>query len=163
MALVRPLVAVIALMALTPSFGVRLYSPSSTTAIKVSMQGAAPQIARPMTQTRQINKAGAGGGGAKGRPGAQVAKPKRKVHTEEVPLYKVILLGDEDYEEDPVCEVLLNIIPDIENLRQASEVYQTAQSTGKALLLVVPQEIAEAYVEQLIRADPMVYAELEQE
>ena len=78
-------------------------------------------------------------------------------------MWKVILLGDEEYEEDPVCEVLKAVIPEIDNLRQAAEKYQEAQATGKALLLVVPKEQAEHYVEQLVRADPMVYGSIEEE
>merc|ERR1712217_544915 len=106
---------------------------------------------------------GGGGGGGKGGAAAQIAKPKRKSHTEDVPLWKVIMLGDEEYEEDLVCEVLLQVIPEIGNLRQAQEKYKEAEVTGKALLLVAPKEHAELYVEELIRADPMVYAEIEEE
>lgn len=103
-------------------------------------------------------------------------------------MWKVIMLGDEEYEEDAVCEVLLQaseylsllevphccfasscffyclqVIPEIGNLRQAQEKFKEAEVTGKAMLLVVPKEHAESYVEQLIRSDPMVYAEIEQE
>ena len=70
---------------------------------------------------------------------------------------------DEEYEDDPVCEVLQVVIPDIENFKQAKEKYDEAESTGKSMLIVVPKERAEAYVEQLIRAEPMVYAESEEE
>ena len=52
---------------------------------------------------------GGGGGGGKGGNAAQIAKPKRKAHIEEVPMWNVFLLGDEEYEEDPVCEVLLDV------------------------------------------------------
>ena len=79
------------------------------------------------------------------------------------PMCKVIMLGDDEYEVDPVCEVLQTVIPDIENFKQAKEKYDECDSTGKAMLLVVPKEHAEAYVEQLIRAEPMVYAEIEEE
>ena len=78
-------------------------------------------------------------------------------------MWKVLLLGDEEYEPDPVCEVLKAVIPDIDNLRQAKEKYDEAETTGKALLLVAPKEQAEHYVEQLIRADPMVYGSIEEE
>ncbi|KAL1529266.1 hypothetical protein AB1Y20_000220 [Prymnesium parvum] len=116
------------------------------------------------TRTKQTFSTSDGGkGGGKSGGAAQVAKPKRKSHTEDVPMWKVIMLGDEEYEEDPVCEVLLQVIPEIGNLRQAQEKYREAELTGKSMLLVVPKEHAESYVEQLIRADPMVYAEIEEE
>ena len=35
--------------------------------------------------------------------------------------------------------------------------------TGKALLIVVPKEHAESYVEILVRSDPMIYAEIEED
>ena len=62
----------------------------------------APQKTRQKTVTT-----GPGGGGGKGggAPTVNIAKPKRKAHTEDVPLYKVILLGDAEYEEDPVRAV----------------------------------------------------------
>lgn len=61
--------------------------------------------------------------------------------------------------------MLHTVIPDIENMRQASERYQEAQKSGKSLLVVVNKELGEAYVEQLARADPemIVFAELEEE
>ena len=80
-------------------------------------------------------------------------------------MWKVILLGDADYEEDPVCDVLKGVIPDIDNDRDAKEKYLECQETRRALLIVVPKEHAESYVEQLARADPdyIVYSQIEEE
>jgi len=152
---------------LAPSNGLLLGAPAHAVASRSSvgqlrMQGAAP--AKPKTRTRQVTRGpDSGDGKGKGGPAASVAKPKLKRNTEDIPLWNVFLLGDEEYEQDPVCEVLLNIVPDIANLRQAAEKYEEAEKTGKALLITVPKELGEAYVEQLIRADPMVYAEIKQE
>jgi len=123
----------------------------------------APQKTKQKVKTNDPGNGGKGGGG--GAPSAAIAKPIRKAHTEDVPLYKVLLLGDDEYEEDPVCEVLNQVIPEITNLRQAQERYDEAQKTGKSLLLIVNKELGEAYVEQLARADPemIVYADLESE
>ena len=142
-----------------------LRRPASAAASLVPFMQAAPQIAKPKTQIKHSTGYSTGDGGGQGGAGAgvEIAKPKRKAHTEEVPLWKVILLGDEEYIEDEVCPVLVAIIPDIENDRQAKEKYDEAESTGKSMLIVVPKEHAEAYVEQLIRAEPMVYAEIEEE
>merc|ERR1719502_920670 len=71
-------------------------------------QAGAPQIAKPKTSIKQktfSNSPGDGGGG--GAPSQAIARPQRKQHTEDMPLWKVILLGDEEYEEDPVCKVIL--------------------------------------------------------
>jgi hypothetical protein len=64
---------------------------------------AAMQLAPAPTKTRTFQTTDGGGGGKGGAgPAAVVAKPKRKANTEETPMWKVILLGDEDYEEEPV-------------------------------------------------------------
>ncbi|EOD15408.1 hypothetical protein EMIHUDRAFT_245546 [Emiliania huxleyi CCMP1516] len=112
------------------------------------------------TKTRQVTDGGGSGKGGSG-PAAIVAKPKLMKNTEEVPMHKVILLGDEDYEEEPVCEALVRVIPDLKG--EAKEKYLEAQKTGKSLLIVVPFETGEFYQEQLAREDPMIFAELEQE
>ena len=64
-----------------------------------------------------------------------------------------------------VCTVLRTIIPDISNDREAKQRYEEAMGGGKALLTVVNKELAEAYIEQLARADPeiIVYADMEEE
>ena len=79
-----------------------------------------------------------------------------------VPFSSVMTLCPFDLQ---VCSVLTSIIPDIANERQAQERYDEAQSTGKSLLTVVPQEHAEAIVEQLARCDPqmIVFAQCEEE
>lgn len=171
-----------------------LVSCWSTTALRVDQSllrmGPAPAIAKPKTITRQ--KTGGGGpGGGGGTPTVQIAKPKLKRVVEDVPMWKVHLLGDEEYEEDPVsrfphprcnhvvfsriffcrnlpfqvCTVLKQVVPDIENDRQAAERYKEAMLHGKSLLVVAPKEHAEAYVEQLARADPemIVFAEATEE
>ena len=130
----------------------------------VRCQGAAPakQKTKQTTKTRDPGSGSRGGGGA---GAAQVAKPKRKTHNEDMPLYKVILLSDDEYEQDPVCTTLRTVIPAIDNERQAMERYNEAMSTGRSLLIVVPEEHAYHYREQLMRCDPsmIVYSTVEEE
>ena len=87
----------------------------AATRASVVMQAAAPT----KTITRQVTKSGSGPGGG-GAPTISVAKPRMKRDMEDMPLFKVILLGDDEYEQDGVCEVLMNLFPDISNLRQVS-------------------------------------------
>ena len=63
--------------------------------------GPAPAIAKPKTITRQ-KTGGPGGGGGGGAGAVQTAQPKLKRIVEDVPMWKVILLGDNEYEQDPV-------------------------------------------------------------
>lgn len=135
-------------------------TPSTQLRARVVAAGAAPQIAKPKTIIKPKT------GGAKPATPDQklaTAQPKLQRKSEDCPMWKVLLLGDEEYEEDPVCEVLLAVIPEIENRAQAGDKYQEAQASGKALLLTVPKEQAEHYVEQLIRSEPMVYGEIEED
>ena len=130
---------------------------------RVAMAGG-PAPAVPKTRTRQVTRtAPPQVGKPQQKQKVQNAKPAMKKDMEAEPMWKVTMLGDDEYEVDPVCEVLQTVIPDIENFKQAKEKYDECDSTGKAMLLVVPKEHAEAYVEQLIRAEPMVYAEIEEE
>ena len=117
------------------------------------------------TRTKQKTSSGGGGGGKGGAPKLEVAKPKLKPLEADIPMWKVILLGDDEYEEDPVVAVLKQVIPEIENERQARERYTEAMKSGRSLLVVQPKEQAEFYVEQLARADPqmVVYSTIEEE
>ena len=131
--------------------------------VRVAMAGG-PAPAVPKTRTVQVTRTAPP---QVGKPAqkqkVQNAKPAMKKDMAAEPMWKVVMLGDDEYECDPVCDVLMTVIPDIEKFQQAKEKYDEAESTGKAMLLVVPKEHAEAYVEQLIRAEPMVYAEIEEE
>lgn len=143
--------------------GVPARAPAAVSRAAVSMAGAAP--AKPKTVTRQKTAGPKGGGGKGGGPALEIAKPKRKSQTEDVPMWKVLLLGDEDYECDPVCDVLRGVMPEINNEREAKALYDECMAGGKALLMVCPKEHAEGYVEQLARADPdmIVYSEIVEE
>lgn len=136
---------------------------SSQQRCAVRLQGAAPAVPK----TKQVTKTGPPQvGKPQGKQKIKSAKPLPKQHSEEVPMWKVILLGDEEYEPDPVCDVLVKVIPDIENVVQAKDKYEEAMGpVGKSLLMICPKEHAEGYAEQLIRADPemMVFAEIEEE
>ena len=95
----------LALLCLVASCGaLRIGAPAAHAPARCSSIVA--QMAPAPLKTRQkVNTGDPGSGGGKGgggSPAAAIAKPKRKAHVEDVPLWKVILLGDEEYEEDPV-------------------------------------------------------------
>jgi len=46
---------------------------------------------------------------------------------------------------------------------QAASVFTQAQAGGKAMINKYPFEHAELYVEQLLRSDPMIFCDLEEE
>jgi len=94
----------------------------------------------------------------------EVAPPQRKMdqELEAVPMFKVILIGDEDYEQAHTCKALCDIVEEME-IKRAEEIYAEAQNGGSALVTVVCKEHAEHYVEQLLRREPMIFAELSED
>eukprot|EP00871_Galdieria_phlegrea_P001460 jgi/Galph1/2314/GphlegSOOS_G984.1 len=91
--------------------------------------------------------------------GAARAKPKRKTQQEYVPLYKVILLGDEEYDEVAVIQSLLKVVPKLEQA-EARRIFHEAQSTGESIICVVEKEHAEFYAQQLKREE--IYVRIEE-
>ena len=66
----------------------------------VHLQLAPAPLKQKTKQTTDGGGKGPGGGG--GGAQLQIAKPKRKLEREDVPLFKVLLLGDAEYIEDNV-------------------------------------------------------------
>jgi len=90
--------------------------------VPVPRGAVAMQLAPSPTKTRTFQRTDGGGSGkGGGAPTVNIAKPKMKEATEDVPMWKVILLFDEDYEEDPVR-------PPCEPMRQAGIVRNAAGS-----------------------------------
>lgn len=90
--------------------------------------------------------------------GAAKARPNRKTQADEIPMYKVILLGDEEYEEGHVTTQLQKVIPKM-GKEEAVEKFFEAQQTGSSIVCVVAQEHAEFYAQQLKRQDIFVAVE----
>ena len=81
---------------------------------------------------------------------------------EEAPMFKLMLLGDSDYDPSHVIERMCAIVEDMDE-DQASSVLQQANQSGKAMCGKYPLEIGELYKEQLQRSDPMIFTDLEEE
>lgn len=103
-----------------------------------------------MTQEPEAPQADAEKGSAK-------AIPKRKTLIDEVPMYKVILLGDEAYVEGHVVSQMQTTVQLKKN--DATRVFKEAQSTGSSVMCVVCEEHAEHYALQLKRQDIYVTVE----
>lgn len=128
----------------------------------IAMSSPAPAPAT-KTRTRQITKPSVG---QPAKPAqqqkAQTAQPKLQQQDAHIPMWKVLLLGDEEYEEDPVVGVIVEILPEL-GADQARQKFHQAQSTGDSVLTVVNQEHAEAFVSQFHRSLPMVFADAQPE
>jgi len=98
------------------------------------------------------------------REKAEVGEPvtRRKEEFREAPMYKLMLIGDDTYEPAHVIDRITSIMEDIDDDR-ASTIVQAAQAVGKSMCGKYPMEHAEMYKEQLIRSDPMIYADIENE
>ena len=101
----------------------------------------------------------------------QKQKQKAKTHDpisrrdeefEEAPMYKLMLLGDDSYDPAHVVERMCAIVEDMDE-DQAATVFQQSLAEGKAMCGKYPMEIAELYKEQLIRSDPMIFCDMEEE
>lgn len=87
---------------------------------------------------------------------------RREEKFEDAPLFKVLLIGDDDYDQAHVIERMCEILEDMDE-NQAASVFKSAQQGGKAMCGKYPLEHAEMYKEQLIRSDPMIFSDVEEE
>mmetsp|Transcript_16406 Transcript_16406/g.38003 ORF Transcript_16406/g.38003 Transcript_16406/m.38003 type:complete len:161 (+) Transcript_16406:106-588(+) len=94
----------------------------------------------------------------------ELAEPMTRTVTEaaEVPMWKVVLLGDEEYDEAYTIQTIQQVCVDITK-QKAEQAFNEAQLYMKSELIVVPQEHAEHFVQQFQRCDPMVFATCEPE
>lgn len=94
----------------------------------------------------------------------QTAEPvlRKEPEFEEPLLYKVMLLGDEEYDQAHTIQRLCEVMEEIDE-GLAATIFKSAQVAGKAMCGKYPLEHAEMYVEQLLRSDPIIFAELEEE
>ncbi|CAM9931122.1 unnamed protein product, partial [Laminaria digitata] len=92
----------------------------------------------------------------------KVTKTKRSTETEDAPMFKVLLIGDEEYNREHVVMSIQDIVPDTDNTR-AAEIFEEAQEAGKGFCGTYPEEEAELYVEQFTRCEPIIYADMEKE
>jgi ATP-dependent Clp protease adapter protein ClpS len=100
-------------------------------------------------------------------------KQQSKVHTfdpisrredefQDAPMFKLMLIGDTDYDTGHVIERLCAIVEDMDE-DQAATVLKQANGAGKAMCGKYPFERAELFKEQLIRSDPMIFCDMEEE
>ena len=95
------------------------------------------------------------------------AKSSEPVHRrdedfEDAPLYRVMLIGDVDYEQAHVIERMTEILEEMDESAAAS-IFKQAQAGGKAMCGKYPLEHAEMYKEQFVRSDPMIFSDVEEE
>mmetsp|Transcript_21245 Transcript_21245/g.29782 ORF Transcript_21245/g.29782 Transcript_21245/m.29782 type:complete len:175 (-) Transcript_21245:273-797(-) len=95
---------------------------------------------------------------------AKTSEPvsRRDDDFEDAPMYKVVLIGDEDYDQAHVVEKMCEILEDMDEGNAAS-VFKQAQQSGKAMCGKYPFEHAELYKEQFLRSDPMIFSDVEED
>jgi ATP-dependent Clp protease adapter protein ClpS len=87
---------------------------------------------------------------------------KREQEFQDAPMYKLMLLADGAYETEHVITRMCTVMDDFDEDR-AKTVLEQAQMSGKAMCGKYPFERAELFKEQLLRSDPMIFADLEEE
>lgn len=125
--------------------------------------GGGAAIAKPAVKTDQKTKT-VQKEKVKQRQKAEVGDPisRRDEEFVEAPMFKLMLIGDASYDAAHVVERMCAIVDDMDE-DQAATVVQQANQVGKAMCGKYPFEKAELYKEQLIRSDPMIMTDLEEE
>ena len=78
---------------------------------------------------------------------------------EDAPMFRLFLLGDEEYDQEHVVTRIYEIVEDCSE-DSAAELFKAAYQGGEAMIGKYPREIAETYGEQLTRSDPIIYADV---
>jgi ATP-dependent Clp protease adapter protein ClpS len=93
---------------------------------------------------------------------AQTDEPetRREDDFQEAPMYKLMLLADNGYDPEHVILRMCAVVEDLDE-DAASTIFQQAQQNGKAMCGKYPFERAELYKEQLLRSNPMIFSEME--
>ena len=81
---------------------------------------------------------------------------------QDAPMYKLLLLSDDGYDGEHVITRMCSIVEDLDE-DAAATIFQQAMQEGKAMCGKYPFERAELFKEQLLRSDPMIFADLEEE
>lgn len=87
---------------------------------------------------------------------------RRKEEFQDAPMFKLMLLQDDGYDAEHVITRLCAIMEDLDE-GSAATVFQQAMQTGKAMCGMYPFERAELFKEQLLRSNPMIFADMEEE
>lgn len=130
-------------------WGVRLQAgaaqPETTTKTKVITK----QTTKQKQETKKKNKTGD-------------PESRRKEEFQDAPMYTLYLLEDDGYNAEHVILRMCAIIEDLDE-NSAGTVFQQAMQEGKAMCGKYPFEVAELYKEQLLRSDPMIFADMEED
>jgi len=118
--------------------------------------------APPVTKTKVETKQKSANAPDKIKAKEVVALPSRQTESKDVPMWRVILIGDEEYDEAYVVQTIKQVVVNIER-KKCEEIFQEAALHGTAEIVIVPQEHAEHYVQQFHRCDPIVFAACEPE
>jgi len=87
---------------------------------------------------------------------------RREDDFEDAPMFKVLLIGDESYDQAHVIERMCELMDDMDE-NQAASIFKQAQAGGDAMCGKYPLEIAELYKEQLVRSDPMIFSDVQED
>lgn len=99
---------------------------------------------------------------AKPKPKAKAAKPPPKIEeagaTAHAPPYRVMLLGDDEYDEIHVIKSLRDVVDEFRvDQNRAMKCFEEAQLEDQALITIVDKDEAEKIVHRLTHAVPTIY------
>lgn len=74
-------------------------------------------------------------------------------------MFRLYFIADEGDDQQHVVEKFHEIVEDCSE-DDAATLFKSGTQTGEAFMGKYPKEIAETYCEQLIRCDPIIYADV---
>ena len=150
--------AVLALVGATHALHMR---PARPVTLRRTVTCVAPGKVELKQKVSLKTTANPGGGGTDDGEREREFERKNVEDLEDPKMFNVILLGDEEYTQEHICKALLDVVEDVQ-IKQAEEIFLEAQKGGQANVCTTSQELAEHYVQQLARKDPMIFCEMKE-
>mmetsp|Transcript_1049 Transcript_1049/g.1369 ORF Transcript_1049/g.1369 Transcript_1049/m.1369 type:complete len:183 (+) Transcript_1049:92-640(+) len=92
----------------------------------------------------------------------KVAPPERKTENVDCPMYKLILVGDEEYEGEYVVGRIIQVCDNVKK-DNAWDAFESAMDKGEGLIVLAPKEHAEHYAKELSKSEPMIICDVKKE
>jgi ATP-dependent Clp protease adapter protein ClpS len=151
-----------AFMVTPPAFARAPISLTTSTTTSLFMAGQAQPEVETKTKTKVQQKEKQKQQRKKKEETDDPVQQRRDDDFEDAPMYKLVLLRDDDYDPEHVITRMCSVMEDVDE-DAAKTIYQACMASGKAMVGKYPFEIAELFKEQLLRSTPMIFCDMQEE